>query len=83
MVTVYADGAESLRARNAPVGTGDTGSALEFESLVARSTSCDVGRIAGRAGDDAASAGSTAEGEPVSAEGAGLSISAGNAVSGT
>ena len=71
MVTVHADGAESLRARNALVGTGDTGSALEFESLVARSASCDVGRIAGRAGDDAASAGSTAEGEPVSAEGTG------------
>lgn len=70
MVAVDADGAESLRARNTLIGTGDTGSALEFESLVAGSTGCDVGRIAGRTGDDAASAGSAAEGEPVSAEGA-------------
>jgi hypothetical protein len=83
VVAVDTDGAESLRAGNALVGTGDAGSVLEFESLVAGSAGVDICGIAGRARDNAASAGSTAEGEAVSAESTGRSVSASDAVSRT
>jgi hypothetical protein len=81
VVAVNADGAESLRTGNTLVGTGDAGSVLEFESLVAGSAGVDICGIAGRARDNAASAGSTAKGEAVSAESTGRSVSTGDAVS--